>query len=52
MFALPPRAPSLHELLLRSDFGRLNPQRVRDLLDRAADPLMEDRNGEGRDEQR
>lgn len=43
-----PHAPHtplpLRELLLRSDFGRLNPRRVSELLDRTADPLTECRN--------
>jgi len=34
---------TLAELLLTSDLGRANPERVRELLDRAADPLMEER---------
>ncbi len=34
---------TLRELLLLSDFGRANPARVDELLDRCADPLTEDR---------
>lgn len=36
-----PARPSLHELLLRSDFGRADPDRARALLDAA----IEDRTG-------
>lgn len=38
-----PVAPplSLRELLLSSDFGRANPRRVEELLDRLADPTTE-----------
>ncbi len=40
----PRRSPlSLRDLLLLSDFGRANPARVDELLDRVADPLTEDR---------
>lgn len=35
--------PSLRDLLLRSDFGRANPRRVDELLDRTAASLLEDR---------
>lgn len=38
------RQPSLRDLLLRSNFGRADPRRVAELLDRAADPATEDRN--------
>lgn len=38
------RPRTLYELLLLSDFGRANPDRVRELLDRCADPVTEDRN--------
>jgi hypothetical protein len=36
-------APTLAELLRRSDFARARPDIVDELLDRCADPLMEDR---------
>lgn len=36
--------PTLRELLLLSDFGRANPARVEELLDRVADPVTELRN--------
>lgn len=39
-----PDTLSLRDLLLSSDFGRANPQRVAELLDRASDPLTETRN--------
>lgn len=35
---------TLFDLLMLSDFGRANPARVRELLDRCADPSTEDRN--------
>lgn len=38
------RPRTLYELLLLSDFGRANPDRVRELLDSCADPVTEDRN--------
>lgn len=42
--AAAPRAQlSLRELLLSSDFGRANPTRVDELLDRLADPSTESR---------
>lgn len=42
--SLAPRAPlSLRDLLLSSDFGRANPARVDELLDRLADPSTESR---------
>lgn len=34
---------SLRDLLLSSDFGRANPRRVDELLDRLADPVTESR---------
>lgn len=37
-----PRHPSLRDLLLASDFGRAHPRRVDELLDRCADPLLND----------
>lgn len=37
-------APTLRDLLLSSDFGRANPRRVEELLDRLADPVTETRN--------
>ena len=44
MSALRPTPPlSLRELLLSSDFGRANPRRVEELLDRLADLLTESR---------
>jgi len=36
--------PTLLDLLLRSSFGRADPERARALLDRVADPLFEARN--------
>lgn len=39
-----PTTPSLRDLLLLSDFGRANPRRVAELLDRVSDPLTEQRN--------
>jgi hypothetical protein len=42
--AAPPSRPSIRDLIRKSDFARLNPSRVDELLDRSADPLLEDRN--------
>jgi len=42
MTTAPPR-PSLRDLLLRSDFGRHDPARIDELLDRCVDPVLEDR---------
>ncbi len=38
------RPRTLLELLLLSDLGRADPARARELLDRCADPVTEDRN--------
>lgn len=38
--------PSLRDLLLSSDFGRANPRRVEELLDRVADPVTETRSSQ------
>lgn len=38
-----PSPLSLRDLLLSSDFGRANPTRVDELLDRLADPVTESR---------
>lgn len=37
------RRRTLYEILLLSDFARGNPERARELLDRCADPVTEDR---------
>jgi hypothetical protein len=34
---------SIRDLIAKSDFARLNPGRMREMLDRCADPAMEDR---------
>jgi hypothetical protein len=39
----PAQPLSLRELLLLSDFGRANPARVEELLNRCADPATESR---------
>jgi hypothetical protein len=39
-----PNRPSLRDLLLRFDFGRADPARVEELIERCADPLTEVRN--------
>jgi hypothetical protein len=49
MSDLRPTRRTLYELLLLSDFARGNPERARELLDRCADPVTEDRDTESRD---
>lgn len=44
--------PSLRDLLLSSDFGRVNPRRVEELLDRLADPSTESRSAPRQSERR
>jgi hypothetical protein len=39
-----PAQPTVADLIARSDLARLNPARARELLDRTADPLFEERN--------
>lgn len=34
---------SIRDLIAKSDFARLNPGRMREMLDRCADPATEDR---------
>jgi hypothetical protein len=34
---------SIRDLIAKSDFGRLNPGRTAEILDRCSDPLTEDR---------
>lgn len=41
--AAPPLRPSIRDLIRKSDFARLNPARVDELLDRAGDPSLESR---------
>jgi hypothetical protein len=41
--AQPRPLTSIRDLIAKSDFARLNPGRMREMLDRCANPAMEDR---------